>query len=80
MNYFLSQRYSDLYSNTYTTKRDGSIQRHGLEYACIRTQKSTDLPSGVPNHIFDFPSEYGLEKCGNNYIYYTNYPTPGGFF
>ena len=34
----------------------------------IRTQKSTDLPSGVPYHIFDFPSEYGLEKCGNNYI------------
>ena len=34
----------------------------------IRTQKSTDLLSGVPNHIFDFPSEYGLEKCGNNYI------------
>ena len=36
---------------------------------CIRTQKSTDLSSGVPNHVFDFPPEYGLEKCGNNYIY-----------
>ena len=38
------------------------LLRHGLEYACIRTQKSTDLPSGVPNHIFDFPLEYGLEN------------------
>ena len=37
------------------------LLRHGLEYACIRTQKSTDLPSGVPN-IFDFPLEYGLEN------------------
>ena len=35
---------------------------------CIHTKKSTDLPSEVPNHIFDFPSEHGLEKCGNNYI------------
>ena len=34
----------------------------------IRTQTSNDLPNGVPNHIFDFPSEYGLEKYGNNYI------------
>ena len=32
----------------------------------IRTQKSADLPSGNPDHIFDFTSEYGLEKCGNN--------------
>ena len=34
----------------------------------IRTEKSTDLPNGVPNHSFDFPSEYGLKKRGNNYI------------
>ena len=34
----------------------------------ICTQKGTDLPSGFPNHIFDFPSEYGVQKCGNNYI------------
>ena len=33
----------------------------------IRAQKSIDLPSGIPNHIFDFSSEYGPEKCGNNY-------------
>ena len=32
----------------------------------IHTQKSTDLPSETPNHIFDFASEYGLQKCGNN--------------
>ena len=30
----------------------------------IRTQKQTLLPSGVPNYIFDFPEEYGLEECG----------------
>ena len=66
--FFLSWRYSGLYSNTHNIERHGSIQRHGLEYDCIRTQKSTDLPSRVPNHIFDFPSEYGLEKYGNNYI------------
>ena len=34
----------------------------------IYTQKSTDLPSEIPDHIFHFLSEYGLEKCGNNYI------------
>ena len=34
----------------------------------IRTQIMTDLSSLIPNHIFDFPSKYGLEKCGNNYI------------
>ena len=34
----------------------------------IRTQKSIDLPGGNPNQIFGFPSEYRLEKCGNNYI------------
>ena len=42
-------------------------------YICIHIyifpfQTITDLPSGVPNHVFDFPSDYGLEKCGNNYI------------
>jgi hypothetical protein len=30
----------------------------------IRTQKETLLPDGVPNHMYDFPEEYGLEKCG----------------
>ena len=35
---------------------------------CIRTQKMTGLSSLIPNHIFDFPSKYGLENCGNNYI------------
>ena len=34
----------------------------------IPTQKSTDLPNGIPNHNFDFPSEYGLKICGNNYM------------
>ena len=30
----------------------------------IRPQKDQLLPNGVPNHIFDFPEEYGLEDCG----------------
>ena len=30
----------------------------------IRHQKDTELPSGVPNHIFFFPEEYDLEECG----------------
>lgn len=30
----------------------------------IRQQKDTNLPSGVPDHIYSFPAEYGLEECG----------------
>eukprot|EP00112_Aurelia_sp_Birch-Aquarium-sp1_P008488 Seg1936.6 transcript_id=Seg1936.6/GoldUCD/mRNA.D3Y31 product="hypothetical protein" protein_id=Seg1936.6/GoldUCD/D3Y31 len=30
----------------------------------IRKQRETNLPSGVPNHIYSFPEEYGLENCG----------------
>ncbi|XP_044172915.1 uncharacterized protein LOC122957085 [Acropora millepora] len=30
----------------------------------IRAQKDTVLPDGVPNHIYSFPEQYGLEKCG----------------
>jgi hypothetical protein len=30
----------------------------------IRAQKDTRLPDGVPNHIYAFPEEYGLEECG----------------
>jgi hypothetical protein len=30
----------------------------------IRQQKDTELPNGVPNHIYSFPEEYGLEDCG----------------
>lgn len=30
----------------------------------IRYQKDTYLPNGVPNHIYSFPEEYGLEDCG----------------
>ena len=51
----------------YTTERDVSIHRHGMVYAS-HLYTSTDLPSGIPDHIFYFLSEYGLEKCGNNYI------------
>ena len=30
----------------------------------IRPQKDTVLPNGVPDHIFSFPEEYGLEESG----------------
>lgn len=30
----------------------------------IRQQKGTVLPDGVPEHIYNFPKEYGLEECG----------------
>ena len=30
----------------------------------IRHQKDTYLPDGVPNHVYKFPEEYGLEECG----------------
>lgn len=30
----------------------------------IRQQKDTVLPHGIPYHIYNFPSEYGLEESG----------------
>ena len=30
----------------------------------IRAQKHTNLPVGIPNHIHNFPDQYGLEQCG----------------
>ena len=30
----------------------------------IRQQKDTELPSGIPNHIYSLPEEYNLEECG----------------
>ncbi len=30
----------------------------------IREQKDTNLPAGVPNHIYQFPGNYELEDCG----------------
>ena len=30
----------------------------------IRAQKDTCLPDGIPNHMFSFPEQYGLEECG----------------
>ena len=41
----------------------------------IRHQKNTFMPDGVPNHIYSFPEQYGLEKCGKFYILYTVYGT-----
>ena len=30
----------------------------------IRKQKNTLMADGVPNHIYNFPQEYGLQNCG----------------
>ena len=30
----------------------------------IRDQKGVCLPSGVPNHNYNFPEEYNLRQCG----------------
>ena len=30
----------------------------------IRQQRETVLPHGIPEHIYNFPSEYGLEESG----------------
>ena len=30
----------------------------------IRQQRDTELPNGVPNHIYAFPEEYGFADCG----------------
>ena len=30
----------------------------------IRQQRDTELPNGVPNHIYAFPAEYGFADCG----------------
>ena len=30
----------------------------------IRKQKKKELPTGVPDHIYHCPEEYGSEKCG----------------
>ena len=34
----------------------------------IRTQKDTLLPDGVPDHIYSFPEEYGLQECGKSSV------------
>lgn len=31
----------------------------------IRPQKDAVLPSGIPDHIYSFPEEYGLEQSGS---------------
>ena len=30
----------------------------------IRKQTGVVLPEGIPNHLYDFPEDYGLENCG----------------
>lgn len=32
----------------------------------IRAQKNTVLPDGIPDHIYNFPEEYGLQECGKH--------------
>jgi hypothetical protein len=30
----------------------------------IRKQRDKDLPTGIPEHIYHYPDEYGGERCG----------------
>ena len=30
----------------------------------VGAQKNTELPDEIPNHIYNFPGEYGLCECG----------------
>jgi hypothetical protein len=30
----------------------------------VRSQKDTQMPKGIPNHLYAFPEEYGAEECG----------------
>jgi hypothetical protein len=34
----------------------------------IREQRNTLLPDGIPNHIYDFPEQYGLQDCGKGLL------------
>lgn len=34
----------------------------------VRQQKDAVLPAGIPDHIYSFPEEYGLEECGNLWL------------
>lgn len=31
----------------------------------VRKQKNKELPTGVPEHIYTCPNQYGAEKCGH---------------
>ena len=39
----------------------------------IRAQKNTFLPDGIPNHIYNFPDQYGLKECGISHTVHTHY-------
>lgn len=39
----------------------------------IREQKDTNLPAGVPNHIYQFPDNYELEDCGRFQEHFTEH-------
>ncbi|PFX13573.1 hypothetical protein AWC38_SpisGene22326, partial [Stylophora pistillata] len=39
----------------------------------IREQRDTFLPDGVPNHIYSFPDEYGLEDCNSSSLNTSTY-------
>ena len=30
----------------------------------VRHQRDTQLPKGIPNHLYSFPEQYGAEDCG----------------
>jgi hypothetical protein len=48
----------------------------------IRAQKDTLMADGVPNHIYEFPDRYGMEKKGilNSCVIYTSLLLCAAFF
>ena len=30
----------------------------------VRSQKNAQMPKGIPNHLYNFPNNYGAEDCG----------------
>ena len=34
----------------------------------VRHQRDSQLPKGLPNHIYSFPEEYGAENCANYFV------------
>ena len=50
------------------TQREADIAQDNIwNIHCIRDQKDVFLPSGIPNHIYNFPEEYNLRQPGKNW-------------
>ena len=46
-------------------QKDQDVLRESvLNTHSIHVQKNTILPNGIPNYMYSFPEQYGLEECG----------------